>query len=101
MQGIKGFLHSGQYAQIRPKAAMSLVPHGSPVIEGLRRFTAVFIRGLRPDPKGKDIVHFDGRIPGFGVRVKPSGVRDPISSVPAQNGRTQRKVRVHYAVQTP
>lgn len=37
------------------------------------RFTVPFIRGLRADPKGRELTHFDGRVPGFGVRIKPTG----------------------------
>jgi integrase len=32
-----------------------------------------FIRNLRPDKGGKELTFFDGRVPGFGVRVKPTG----------------------------
>ena len=34
--------------------------------------TAKIIRGLRPEP-GRDVFVFDMELPGFGVRVHPSG----------------------------
>ena len=64
------------------------------------RFTVPFIRGLRPDPAGKELVHFDGRIPGFGVRVKPSGAMTYFLQYRPKGGKTHHKVRIG-AVETP
>ncbi len=39
------------------------------------RLTVPFVSSAKPDPSGKDLSFFDGRIPGFALRVKPSGVK--------------------------
>jgi hypothetical protein len=39
------------------------------------RLTVPFVHSAKPDPNGKDLSFFDGRIPGFALRVKPSGVK--------------------------
>ena len=39
------------------------------------RLTVPFVQSSKPDPGGKDLSFFDGRIPGFALRVKPSGVK--------------------------
>ena len=40
----------------------------------MSRLTKRFIDTLKPPPGGNDAVLFDDALPGFGVRVKPSGV---------------------------
>jgi integrase len=39
------------------------------------RLTGPFVSKAKPDPGGKDLSFFDGRIPGFALRVKASGVK--------------------------
>ncbi len=44
---------------------------------------AKLVDGLKPEP-GRDMFLWDCQIPGFGVRVKPTGTKAYISSVPQQ-----------------
>ncbi len=53
-----------------------------------KRITKLHVESLRP--AGRDIVVWDGELPGFGVRVKPSGVRSYIIQYRNRHGRSRR-----------
>lgn len=54
------------------------------------RLTVPFVRSVRPDLNDKDLSFFDGRIPGFALRVKPSGVKFYFLQYRDQFGRQRR-----------
>lgn len=53
------------------------------------KLTKRVVEGIVPRPKG-DVVLWDEVLPGFGVRVKPSGVRSYIIQYRNANGRSKR-----------
>ncbi len=42
---------------------------------GTTKLTKRMIDALKPDAAGRDVIHFDAELRGFGVRVKPSGAK--------------------------
>ncbi len=48
------------------------------------------VNAFRPDPSGRDIIHFDDKIPGLGVRVKPSGVKSWLLKYRNKHGDQRR-----------
>ena len=53
------------------------------------RLTKTSVERIRPRP-GRDVIRWDDVLPGFGVRVKPSGVRSYIVQYRNRAGRTRR-----------
>jgi integrase len=60
---------------------------------GKRKITKRVVDTLTPDPAGRDIICFDTKILGFGVRVKPSGAKSYILKYRNKYGQ-QRKYHI-------
>jgi integrase len=58
-----------------------------------RKLTKRVVDALVPDPAGRDIIHFDTEIRGFGVRVKASGAKSYILKYRNRYGQ-QRKFHI-------
>ncbi len=43
------------------------------------KLTKRIVDALQPDPKGRDVIHFDSEIRGFGVRVRAQGAKSTSS----------------------
>ena len=54
--------------------------------EEIVKLTKQVVDGLRPKTDGTDLVRWDSELPGFGVRVKPSGVISYWSSIEIDRG---------------
>ncbi len=54
------------------------------------KLTKRVVDALQPDPAGRDVIHFDGEIPGLGVRVKPSGVKSYVLKYRNKFGHPRR-----------
>ena len=48
------------------------------------------VDALKPDQKGRDVIHFDTEIPRYGVRVKPSGVKTYVLQYRNKFGQLRR-----------
>jgi hypothetical protein len=55
-----------------------------------RKLGARTVLNLKPDPDGKDVFFWDTQIPGFGVRLKPSGAASWFYQYRNKFGRTRR-----------
>lgn len=66
-----------------------------------RKLTKRIVDALRPDPGGRDVIHFDGEIPRFGVRVKPSGVKSYMLQYRNKFGRLRRITLARVGDLTP
>lgn len=54
------------------------------------KLTKRTVDALRPDPAGKDVIHFDTEIPRFGLRIKASGVKSYILQYKNKFGQVRR-----------
>jgi hypothetical protein len=54
------------------------------------KLTKRVVDALRPDPAGRDVIHFDGALPRFGVRVKQSGVKSYVLQYRTKFGQLRR-----------
>jgi len=59
------------------------------------------IDGLRPDPNGRDVFLWDSAMPGFGVRMKSSGVVSYLVQYRNRAGRSRRLTLGRHGVLTP
>src|SRR5271166_6096063 len=66
----------------------------------MARITKRVVDGLEPH-EGRDVFAWDGELRGFGVRVKPSGVKTFLIQYRNQEGRTRRLVLGQCGVLTP
>ncbi|MBO6806749.1 Arm DNA-binding domain-containing protein [Thalassospira sp.] len=53
------------------------------------RITKRTVDALKPSPDGRDLVVWDDKLPGFGVRVKPSGVASYIIQYRNKHGSSR------------
>ena len=58
------------------------------------------VDALRPEPR-RDVFAWDSELRGFGVRVKPSGVKTFLIQYRNVEGRTRRLVLGQYGALTP
>ncbi len=58
-----------------------------------KKLTKRVVDALKTDPAGRDVIHFDDEIRGFGVRVKPSGAKSYILKYRNRFGQ-QRKFHI-------
>lgn len=58
-----------------------------------KKLTKRLVDTLHADPDGRDITYFDAEIPGFGVRVKPSGAKSYVLKYRNRFGQ-QRKFHI-------
>jgi integrase len=66
-----------------------------------RKLTKRVVDALRPDPDGRDVIHFDSAVPRFGVRVKPSGVKSYVLQYRNKFGRLRRFTLARVGDLTP
>ena len=69
-------------------AYLVLTRHWRLILSTTKRITKRQVESIRP--ASRDIVVWDGELPGFGVRVKPSGVRSYIVQYRNRHGRSRR-----------
>lgn len=62
-------------------------------VRNLQKLTKRAVDGLVPDAEGRDVIHFDAEVRGFGVRVKPSGAKSYIFKYRNKFGQ-QRKFHI-------
>lgn len=65
------------------------------------RLTKRFIDALKPASDGRDLVLFDDVLPGFGVRVKPSGAISYLVQYRNREGHSRRLTLGRHGVLTP
>ena len=65
------------------------------------RLTKRVVDALRPGPTASDLVHWDSELPGFGVRVKTSGVVSYLIQYRNRQGRSRRMTLGRHGVLTP
>lgn len=58
-----------------------------------RKLTKRVVDALQADPGGRDVIHFDAEVRGFGVRVKPSGAKSYVFKYRTKHG-LQRKFHI-------
>jgi len=58
-----------------------------------RKLTKRIVDALKADTGGKDVIHFDSEVRGFGVRVKPSGAKSYVLKYRNRFGQ-QRKFHI-------
>jgi len=58
-----------------------------------RKLTKRVVDALSADPSGRDVIHFDAEVRGFGVRVKPSGAQSYVLKYRNRFGQ-QRKFHI-------
>lgn len=63
--------------------------------------TKRFVDGLKADPAGKDVTHWDDVVKGFCARVKPSGARSWIIQYRNKHGRLRKFTLGAIGVVTP
>jgi hypothetical protein len=61
-----------------------------------RKLTKRVVDALKADPTGKDVIHFDSELRGFGGRIKPSGAKSHVLKYGNRFGQ-QRKLHVARA----
>jgi len=66
----------------------------------MAKITKRVVDGLDPKPNG-DVFSWDGELRGFGVRVKPSGVKTYLVQYRNAEGRTRRLVLGQHGALTP
>jgi hypothetical protein len=59
------------------------------------------VDALKPDPQGRDTIHFDDEIPRFGVRVKASGAKSLVLQYRNKLGRLRRITIARLGELTP
>ena len=67
----------------------------------MAKLTKRAIDGLRPNADGSDLVLWDSELPGFGVRVKPSGATSYVVQYRNAQGRSRRLTVGRHGVLTP
>ncbi len=60
---------------------------------GKRKLTKRVVDDLGADPDGRDVIHFDSEVLGFGVRVKPTGAKSYVLKYRNKFGH-QRKFHI-------
>lgn len=66
----------------------------------MAKLTKRTIDATAPVP-GRDVLAWDDELPGFGIRIKPSGARSFIVQSRNRNGRSRRVTIGRYGVVTP
>jgi len=56
----------------------------------MAKITKRFVDGLKPDSAAREVFYWDDALPGFGIRVKPSGTGSYVIQYRNNDGRTRR-----------